>query len=108
MTREEVFAVVARIPAGKVSTYGLVAAAAGHPGAARAVGRLLHTNDKPVVVPCHRVVFADGSTSPAFGFGGGDVQREWLEREGVTFNGDRVDMKKHLIAPFAEARGGEE
>ncbi len=98
MTREEIFDVVRRIPLGKVSTYGLVAAAAGYPRAARAVGRLLHTNDTPVVVPCHRVVFADGRTSPAFAFGGTDVQREWLEREGVEFDGSgRVVMGKHIF-----------
>lgn len=97
MTREEVFDVVRCIPRGKVSTYGLVAAAAGYPRAARAVGRLLHTNDTPVVVPCHRVVFADGRTSPAFAFGGTDVQREWLEREGVGFDADgRVLLSLHL------------
>ena len=81
MTREEVFDVVRRIPRGKERTYGLVAAAAGYPRAARAVGRLLHTNDTPVVVPCHRVVGADGTLT---GFAGGlDVKRRLLELEGV-------------------------
>lgn len=99
MTKEEVYAVVKSIPQGKVMTYGGVAHVAGYHRAARAVGRLLHQNQTPLVVPCHRVVFADGSTSPAFVFGGDNIQRQWLEQEGVTFIGDKVDMRKHLYFP---------
>ena len=104
MTKEEVYAIVQSIPAGMVMTYGGVARAAGYPRGARSVGRLLHQNKTPFVVPCHRVLFADGSTSPAFVFGGDDLQRQWLESEGVTFIGDKVDMKKHLYFPNADQR----
>ena len=83
--RDKVFEVVKSVPSGKVMTYGMLAAVAGYPGRARAMGRILHTNDTPIVVPCHRIVFSDGSLSSAFCFGGVNVQREWLEREGVTF-----------------------
>ena len=54
-------AVVAAIPAGEVRTYRQVAAAAGRPGAWRAVGNILHRNHDPGV-PCHRVVRSDGRT----------------------------------------------
>ena len=43
------------------------------------------------IIPCHRVVFADGRLSPAFAFGGENEQRRLLEEEGVIFNGEKVD-----------------
>jgi O-6-methylguanine DNA methyltransferase len=51
---------VAAIPPGEVRTYGEVALAVGHPGAARAVGEVMRTNRIPVLIPCHRVVRAGG------------------------------------------------
>ncbi len=69
----------AAIPYGVVEGYGQVARAIGHPKAARAVGGALHINRTPVVVPCHRVVGADGSL---VGFGGGlDRKKALLELE---------------------------
>ena len=58
----------ANIPYGKVETYGQVAGAVGSPKAARAVGQSLHINRTPLVVPCHRVIGANGNLT---GFGGG-------------------------------------
>lgn len=98
LTKEAVYDIVRAVPPGSVATYGGIARAAGFPHGARTVGWHLHANDTPIAVPCHRVVFADGSLAPAFCFGGENVQREWLEREGVTFTPDgRVDMKKHRV-----------
>ena len=57
-----------RIPFGETRSYGEIADALGKPGAARAVGRANATNVLPVVVPCHRVVAADGTLG---GFNGG-------------------------------------
>ena len=92
---KRVYEVTQRIPRGKVAPYGLVAFLAGNPRASRGVGFALHRNPKPGVIPCHRVVFKDGSVSPAFGFGGAEVQRALLEDEGVIFLPDgRVDMEK--------------
>lgn len=90
--REDIFATVATIPEGKVMTYGQVAAAAGYPGAARAVGNALHTNTDPYMVPCHRVVHADGSLGRNYAFGGPEAQRAKLVAEGVPFMGEKVDM----------------
>ena len=90
--QEDIFASVAAIPKGKVSTYGHVAASAGHPGAARAVGNALHTNKTPEIVPCHRVVHSDGRLSENYAFGGATAQKERLIAEGVRFIRDRVDM----------------
>ncbi|MCI1673879.1 MAG: MGMT family protein [Bifidobacterium tibiigranuli] len=80
-----VYDVVRRIPMGKVATYGQVAALAGNPRNARIVGYALHSNPEPGVIPCHRVVFRDGSLAPGFAFGGPERQRALLEDEGVSF-----------------------
>lgn len=92
----EVYKTVRTIPRGKVLSYGEVAARCGSPRASRQVGWALHSNPEPGVIPCHRVVFSDGSVSPGFAFGGPGVQRALLESEGVVFGADgRIDMKKY-------------
>lgn len=57
----EVLMTASYIPFGQIRTYGSLAAAAGHPGAARAVGGAMSRNSIPLVIPCHRVVSSDGS-----------------------------------------------
>lgn len=94
--QKRVYSAVKLIPRGMVATYGEVARMAGSPRASRAVGNILHKNPFFGVVPCHRVVHADGALAAPFAFGGERVQREMLEKEGVTFTKDgKVDMKKH-------------
>lgn len=87
---QRVYAVVQRIPRGKVATYGQVAALAGSPRAARVVGYALHVNPRPGVIPCHRVVNRFGGLAPAFAFGGQDAQRILLEGEGVSVGEDGI------------------
>jgi methylated-DNA-protein-cysteine methyltransferase-like protein len=90
-----VYDMVRQIPRGAVATYGQIARLVGEPRGARLVGYALHGNPQPGVIPCHRVVFADGSLASAFAFGGEGVQRELLEGEGVAFLPDgRVDMRR--------------
>jgi len=92
-TFEKIYAVVMKIPSGKVATYGQIAALAGNPRWSQVVGYALHVNPRPGVIPCHRVVNRFGETSTAFAFGGEDMQRQMLEGEGVSFLPDgRVDM----------------
>lgn len=91
---ERVYETVKKIPRGKVATYGDIARLTGAPRAARQVGWALHSNPYFGSVPCHRVVFADGSLSKGFAFGGENVQRAMLESEGVEFNADKVNMLK--------------
>ncbi len=68
------------IPFGETRSYGEIAQAIGRPGAARAVGRANGANPIPIVVPCHRVIGADGSLT---GFGGGlAAKSHLLELEG--------------------------
>ncbi len=87
-----ILSAVEEIPAGKVSTYGQIAALIGREKNARLVGRVLSMADRFGDYPCHRVVNAQGRTAP-----GWDAQRRLLEEEGVTFreNG-RVDLRQHL------------
>ncbi|MBQ6267759.1 MAG: MGMT family protein [Clostridia bacterium] len=90
---DKIYAVVRRIPRGKVATYGQVALLAGNPRWARVVGYALHVNPAPGEIPCHRVVNRDGRTAKAFAFGGEDMQRLLLTQEGVVFRADgTVDL----------------
>jgi methylated-DNA-[protein]-cysteine S-methyltransferase len=71
-----------KIPFGETRSYGQIARALGRPDSARAVGRANGANPIPIVVPCHRVIGADGSLT---GFGGGlDVKSRLLELEGLA------------------------
>ena len=68
---------LAKVPYGKVTTYGDLAARAARPRAARAVGTVMNRNPIPIVLPCHRVVGANGSLT---GYGGGIERKEALLR----------------------------
>ncbi len=78
-----VYAAVQKIPCGKVASYGQIARLCGSPRSSRAVGYALHVNPLPGIVPCHRVLNREGRLAPAFAFGGAEVQKDLLEREGV-------------------------
>ncbi|MBR0650585.1 methylated-DNA--[protein]-cysteine S-methyltransferase [Roseomonas terrae] len=60
--QRRVWAALRDIPPGRTETYGALAARIGHPGAARAVARACAANPVALLVPCHRVVPADGGT----------------------------------------------
>lgn len=93
----KVYSIVKRIPVGKVATYGQIAAMCNSPRASRIVGGALHRNPEPIYIPCHRVVNRFGGLAPEFAFGGMNVQRELLEREGVEVSEDfTVDLNKYL------------
>ena len=85
---------LAKIPKGKVATYGTVAKAT-RTLSPRLVGRVLHNNPDPKQFPCHRVVFKDGSLAKSFAFGGRKRQMMLLTNEGVSFIAGKVDLKKH-------------
>ena len=90
-----VLRVVARIPAGRVSTYGDIARRAGRPGAARAVGNILREAPDPGL-PYHRVIGAAGALG---GFGRSpQLKRSLLAAEGHTFRGKRLQdfVKRRL------------
>ena len=91
--RVEVFRLVARIPRGRVVTYGQIAALLGRPRAARAVGRALR--GCPSDLPWHRVVNAEGGISVRARVSSTLTQRIVLEQEGVAFRRGRVVLRVH-------------
>ncbi|MBP3223085.1 MAG: MGMT family protein [Actinomycetaceae bacterium] len=101
---DRVYEIVQCIPRGKVATYGQIARLIGSPRAARYVGYSLHANPRPGTdpdcIPCHRVVFKDGSLCDEEIFAGLARQEDLLKHEDVTFIHDAhgipiVDMKIH-------------
>ncbi len=97
-TFDAIYQIVSAIPRGKVATYGLVAALAGNPRLARAVGNAMHANPDHSRIPCHRVLHADGKLSVAFKFGGINRQHDILADEGVHFiDYEHVDLSRSLM-----------
>ncbi len=96
MTRyDAIYGAVAKIPRGKVSTYGQIAFLAGMPRCSRLVGRALA--QAPAYLPCHRVVNHAGRLAPSF-----QEQRELLQAEGIRFRPNGcVDLKQCLWHPFS-------
>ncbi|MBI1408230.1 MAG: methylated-DNA--[protein]-cysteine S-methyltransferase [Caulobacter sp.] len=81
--QKSVWGQLRQIPVGQTLSYGAVARRLGKPDASRAVGLANGSNPIAVVVPCHRVIGADGSLT---GFGGGLPRKKWLlEHEGAHF-----------------------
>ncbi|HHX29104.1 MAG: methylated-DNA--[protein]-cysteine S-methyltransferase [Bacillota bacterium] len=89
----KVWRYLAKIPFGRVESYGQIALNLGRPGAARAVGNACAANPVVLIVPCHRVL----ATSGLGGFGGGLPAKEWLLRhEGCDiFDGFRGGLARH-------------
>ena len=96
--RDRVYTLMAMLPKDKVTTYGDIAALAGHPYAARIVGGIAHGG--PVNLPWHRLVNAKGGL--AVGFPGGQVaQRQLLQQDGILCD-DRwlvIDFEAHRWRP---------
>ena len=87
------------VPRGKVATYGLIAAAAGSPRAARQVVRILHSSSDKHKLPWHRVINREGKISlpPGRGY---ELQKALLEDEGIIFEaGDKIDFGRFLWSP---------
>lgn len=81
--QRQVLLAACQIPRGQVSTYADLARRIGKPGAARAVGQALGRNPVPIVVPCHRVLAADGSLRGYLGSQGTATKKRLLRLEGV-------------------------
>lgn len=88
--------IVSAIPAGKVSTYGDVAALAGFPSHARLVGKILGDIGMDSDIPCHRVVNSQGRPAPHW-----HSQVSLLRQEGVAFNSsNHVDLRVYRWHPL--------
>ena len=73
--QKRVWSLLRKIPAGRTITYGAIANQLGTPSAARAVGAANGANPIPIVIPCHRVIGANGTLT---GYGSGVFRKEWL------------------------------
>jgi len=98
--RERVYEIAKQIPAGKVATYGQIARMAGKPKAARAVGVFMKTIPFAPIVPCHRVVAGNGKLQGYSAGKGIETKRDMLVAEGVSFNGDRVNLSESRWSKF--------
>lgn len=94
---QDIYDLVKTIPPGKVATYGQISnkLKLNNP---RLVGYALHKNPDPKTIPCHRVVNSKGMLAKNFAFGGADRQKQLLQREGITFNKDKVDLIAHQVS----------
>jgi O-6-methylguanine DNA methyltransferase len=88
--QQRVWAELSRIPFGETISYGELALRLGDKGASRAVGLANNRNPIPIIIPCHRVIGADGSL---VGFGGGLERKQWLLRHEVTLITDRFELR---------------
>src|SRR5207253_1180745 len=104
--RDKVYSIAKQIPPGKVMTYGQLAQLVGSPKAARAVGMCMSQNPDNAIVPCHRVVASDGKLT-GFAFGGISEKKKKLEKEGVKFIGDKVDLSISQWKPVQPFTGAE-
>jgi methylated-DNA-protein-cysteine methyltransferase-like protein len=102
---KRIYAVVSRIPRGRVATYGQVAALARLPRQARLVGYALNVLPQDTDVPWHRVVNAAGKVSTrGNGLGHEELQAQLLRREGVRFVGGAIPLTRYRWQPRATSR----
>lgn len=85
--QKQVWAALQQIPYGETRSYGALAASLGHSGSARAVGAANRTNPIGIIVPCHRVIGADGTLT---GYAGGIERKKFLlEHEAACAGSER-------------------
>ncbi len=89
---QEVYEFLAKIPKGKVVTYGMIAGYLGNKNLARAVGNILHANPDGVKYPCYKVVTAAGKLSKNYAFGGIEKQKELLLKDNIEVKDYKVDL----------------
>ena len=105
-SRERIYAVVRRIPPGKVATYGQVAELAGLRGQARQVGYALNALTADSRIPWHRVINAQGKIVLSDAAGSATTQRIRLMREGVVVNATgRIDLESFRWSPSPATTG---
>lgn len=93
---EAVYMLTMLIPIGRVTSYSIIGRALGV--SPRVVAYCLSVNEKPVIIPCHRVVYSDGRLG-GYSAGGMAIKRRLLELEGIRIIDNRVD-NKHMIDPI--------
>ncbi len=92
---KKIYKKLLQVPEGKVTTYGELAKAVGFTNGQRAVGKIMNKNPYPVIIPCHRVVKADGQVG-GYAYGK-KVKINMLEKEGIKIKNDKiVDWEKNI------------
>lgn len=89
---QKVYEYLITIPKGKVVTYKQVAEHLGNKGLARIVGNILHKNPDGQKYPCYKVLNSKGKLAEAFVFGGKEIQKERLEKDGIKVINNQVDL----------------
>lgn len=90
---QKVYDYLTKIPKGKVVTYKQIAEYLGNKGLARVVGTILHKNPDGDKYPCYKVLNSKGELAEAFVFGGKEVQKQRLEKDGIKVINNKVDLK---------------
>lgn len=103
--RRAVYEATRRIAAGETMTYGTLAQRVGSPGAARAIGTAMATNPVPIIMPCHRVLAANGQPGGFSAPGGLDTKARLLEAEGVQLQASRKEEQTQLDWVLLEHEG---
>jgi len=106
MLFSDIYAVVRRVPHGRVTSYGAIARYLGAPGAARMVGWAMNASHaSPHAVPAHRVVNRSGLLTGKHHFGHPDLMQRLLENEGIEVEDDRIlHFDDHFWDPVRELR----
>jgi len=95
-----VYALVRACPSGRVTTYGALGKALGHPRGARMIGWVMNETPDRLEVPAQRVIAKDGTLTGGWAFGGVEAMRALLVGEGVEFDErGRAQMKRHEWDP---------
>jgi methylated-DNA-protein-cysteine methyltransferase related protein len=104
----QVYALVRACPPGRVTTYGWLAAAVGHPRGARMVGWIMNRTPRGANVPAQRVINSKGELTGSWAFGQRGRMRQLLEEEGIVFEEDgHVDLKRYGWQPMRDLDGTE-
>lgn len=100
---DDVYKLLQRIPRGRVSTYGDLAKALGHPASSRIIGKIVSKNPNPIIIPCHRIVTSKGELG-GYAFGP-KMKKVLLEKEGIIFKKNLVihDFAKVRFTPIIES-----
>lgn len=93
--KQKVYELLQTIPCGKVTTYGDLAKMLGNKMWARSVGNALHDNPDGDKYPCYKVVNCKGKLSHAYAFGGIEVQKRRLEKDGIAVENGKVDLVRY-------------
>jgi methylated-DNA-protein-cysteine methyltransferase-like protein len=94
---DQVYAVVQKIPPGRVTSYGAIARYLGHPQSARMVGYAMNASHQRPEVPAHRVVNRNGLLTGKHHFPGSKLMHQLLENEGISVKNDQIIDFKDLF-----------